>query len=388
MKHKDTFSAIRPYNDQELPYAINRVLTNQGFISSLANFITDASLPTTVKKIRKIKTCREMQEEIFAPMLQTFILRSIDKLTYGGFENLDKNKPYLFIANHRDILLDSAILQLFLIENGLPTSKSAVGDNLLSAPIYTDVAKINNMFTVIRANTSRTMLINSTLLSEYIRHSICKEKSSVWIAQRNGRTKDGLDKTQQGVLKMLFSSDRTNVFQSLKKLNIVPVTISYEVEPCDRMKAREIILTKKNKIYIKEHNEDYRSITTGIFSYKGNVHLQFGEPVDKYFNEELNFNSGNEQLQFIANVIDYQMYKNYKLFPNNYIAFDLLHNSTRFQEQYNESEKREFIKHLHRQANIEDVSFLKMKQTLLAIYANPVNAYLNLSDLEGKIGLK
>jgi len=382
MKQKDPFSAIRPYNDQELPYAVNRILTNQGFVSSLANFITDSSLPSTVKRIRKIKTCREMQEVIFAPIIYTFIQRSIDKLTFGGFENLDKNKPYLFIANHRDILLDSAILQVYLAENGLPTSKSAVGDNLLSSPIYTDIAKINNMFTVIRANTPRTMLINSTLLSEYIRRSICKEKSSVWIAQRNGRTKDGFDKTQQGVLKMLFSSDRSNVFQSLKKLNIVPVTISYEFEPCDRMKARELILTKKNKIYIKDHNEDYRSITTGIFSYKGNVHLQFGEPIDKFFDEDLAFSSGNEQLQFVANLIDNQMYKNYKLFPNNYIAFDLLHNTTRFQDKYNEAEKREFVKHLHRQANIEDVSFLKMKQTLLNIYANPVKAFLSITEKE------
>lgn len=380
MKKKDPFLEIRPYTDQEMHYAINRILMNQGFINSLANFITDVSLPSTVKRIRKIKTCLEMQEVIFAPMIRTFIQRSIDQLTYDGFQHLDVNKSYLFIANHRDILLDSALLQYHLISQGLPTTKSAIGDNLLSSPIYTDIAKINNMFTVIRANTPRTMLINSTLLSEYIRHSICKEKSSVWIAQRNGRTKDGLDKTQQGVLKMLYSSDKINVFQSLKKLNIVPVTISYEFEPCDRMKARELILTKKNKIYTKEHNEDYRSITTGIFSYKGNVHLQFGQPIDKFFNEDLTFNSSNEQILYATNLVDEQMYKNYKLFSNNYLAYDMQNNTTRFQDKYNETEKREFIKHLNRQANIEDVSFFKMKQTLLDIYANPVKAFLNLSE--------
>ncbi len=382
MKRKDPFLAIRPYNDQELPYAINRILTNQGFISSLANFIPDISLPTIVKRIRKVKSCYEMQEVIFAPMIRTFVQRSIDKLTYGGFENLDKNKPYLFIANHRDILMDSAIMQLYLIDNGMPTSKSAVGDNLLSSPIFTDIAKISNMFTVIRANTPRTMLVNSTLLSEYIRHSIVKEKTSVWIAQRNGRTKDGLDKTQQGVLKMLYSSEKTDVFQSLKKLRIVPVTISYEFEPCDFMKARESILTKENKVYIKEHNEDYKSITTGIFSYKGRVHLQFGEPVDKFFNHDLTFNSSNEQLQYVTNLIDEQMYRNYKLFPNNYIAFDMLENSNRFENEYSEMEKREFTKHLNRKANIEDVSFVKMKKNILNIYANPVKAFLSLTEHE------
>jgi 1-acyl-sn-glycerol-3-phosphate acyltransferase len=377
---KDPFSAIRPYNDEELPYAVNRILMNQGFIHSLANFITDASLPATVKRIRKIKTCREMQEEIFAPMIRTFVQRSVDELTYGGFENLDKNKSYLFIANHRDILLDSALMQLYLINNGLPTTRSAIGDNLLSAPIYTDIAKISNMFTVIRANTPRTMLINSTLMSEYIRHSICKEKISVWIAQRNGRTKDGLDKTQQGVLKMLYSSNKENVFHSLKQLNIVPVTVSYEVEPCDRMKARELILTKLNKIYIKEHNEDYRSITTGIFTYKGKVHLQFGEPIDTFFDDKLVFGSTNEQFQYITNLIDQQMYKNYKLFPNNFIAFDIRNNDNRFQGKYTEGEKREFMKHINRQANIEDVSFVKMKKTLIDIYANPVASFLSLSQ--------
>ena len=377
---KDPFTAIRPYNDEELPYAVNRILMNQGFIHSLANFITDASLPATVKRIRKIKTCREMQEEIFAPMIRTFVQRSVDELTYAGFENLDKNKSYLFIANHRDILLDSALMQLYLINNGLPTTRSAIGDNLLSAPIYTDIAKISNMFTVIRANTPRTMLINSTLMSEYIRHSICKEKISVWIAQRNGRTKDGLDKTQQGVLKMLYSSNKENVFHSLKQLNIVPVTVSYEVEPCDRMKARELILTKLNKIYIKEHNEDYRSITTGIFTYKGKVHLQFGEPIDTFFDDKLVFGSTNEQFQYITNLIDQQMYKNYKLFPNNFIAFDIRNNDNRFQGKYTEGEKREFMKHINRQANIEDVSFVKMKKTLIDIYANPVASFLSLSQ--------
>jgi len=380
MRRKDLFAEIRPYTDQELPYAINRILVNQGFISSLANFLPGTSLPAVVKRIRKIKTCHEMQKEIFAPMVYAFIQRSIDKLTYGGFEKLDKEKSYLFIANHRDIILDSALLQIHLVENGLQTTRSAIGDNLLMAPIYTDLAKICNMFTVIRANTSRTMLINSTLLSEYIRMSICKDKKSVWIAQRNGRTKDGLDKTQQGVLKMLYSSEKTDIFQSLKKLNIVPVTISYEFEPCDRMKAREVVLTKQNKIYIKEHNEDYRSITTGIFSYKGRVHLEFGEPIDKFFNEDMHFASGNEQFQYIANLIDEQMYRNYKLFPNNYIAYDIRQNSNQFADKYTETEKRDFVKHLNRQANIEDVSFTKMKKMLLEIYANPVESFLSLDN--------
>ncbi|MDR1459574.1 MAG: 1-acyl-sn-glycerol-3-phosphate acyltransferase [Bacteroidales bacterium] len=376
MPRKDPFLKIRPYNDDELPYAINRMLQNHGFISSLMNFMPDEPLNLLIRKIRKTKSCFEFQKNIFSKICQTFIDRSIDDLTFAGFEKLDKKKPYLFITNHRDIIMDSAIVQLYLLYQGLKPCRSGIGDNLLSTPILTDVAKVCNMFTITRSGNARQMVTSSKLVSEYIRNSICVEHESIWIAQRNGRTKDGLDKTQQSVLKMFCAGRREqNIYDTLYELNIVPITISYEFEPCDQMKARELILSN-NKKYIKAPDEDFKSITTGIFAYKSRVHLHFGEPVNSFIDKSLVFSNDNEKIQYVCSLIDKQMYQNYRLWPNNYIAYDILNNSTEFQSQYSEFAKRDFIKHIRKQANVDDVSYAKMKQMLYAIYANPVKTFI------------
>ncbi|MDR0605243.1 MAG: 1-acyl-sn-glycerol-3-phosphate acyltransferase [Bacteroidales bacterium] len=375
MQRRDPFIKIRPYNDDELPYAINRMLQSHGFISSLMNFMPDEPLNLLIRKIRKTKTCFEFQKNIFSKICQTFIDRSIDDLTIAGFDKLDKKKTYLFITNHRDIIMDSAIMQLYILSQGLKPCRSGIGDNLLSSPILTDVAKVCNMFTIFRSGNARQMVTNSKLVSEYIRKSICEEHESIWIAQRNGRTKDGFDKTQQSVLKMFCVSKREmNIYDSIRELNIVPLTISYEFEPCDQMKARELILTANNKKYVKAPDEDFKSMTTGIFAYKSRVHLQFGEPINDYIDDNLVFSSDNEKIQYICSLIDKQMYQNYRLWPNNHIAYDILNNSTEFQNYYSDFSKRDFIKHIRKQANVDDVSYAKMKQMLYSIYANPVKA--------------
>ena len=372
---KDLFVKIRPYNDEELPYAINRMLQSPGFISSLMNFLPDEPLNLLVRSIRKMKTCFEFQRDIFGRICQTFIDRSIDNLTVAGFEKLDKKKTYLYIANHRDIIMDSAIMQINRLTYGLKPCRSGIGDNLLTTQILTDVAKVCNMFTIVRTGDARHMVSSSKLVSEYIRQSICEENQSIWIAQRNGRTKDGLDKTQQGLLKMFCISNRNkNVYDSIRELNIVPLTISYEFEPCDQMKARELILTNNDKKYTKAPNEDFQSITTGIFAYKSRVHLHYGEPINDHIDESLVFTNNNERIQYICSLIDKQMYKNYRLWPNNHIAYDMLNNSNEFQNYYSEFSKRDFIKHIRKQANVDDVSYAKMKQMLYTIYANPLRA--------------
>ena len=373
MAKKDPFIDIRPYYDEELPYVVNRMLQSPGFINSITNFMPDVPLNVTVKRIRKISTLDEMQKKVFGPIIQTFEERSIDTLTFGGYEELPKNKAYLFVANHRDIVMDSAIMQEYLMRNGESACLSGIGDNLLMSQIFTDIAKTGNMFTITRTGNARQMVTKSKLVSEYIHTNIYKKHKSVWIAQRNGRTKDGCDKTQPSVLKM-FCMNRGNndLFKHIRELNIVPVTISYEFEPCDQMKARELILTEKNKKYEKMPDEDYKSITTGIFAYKSRVHLQFGTPINDSIDESLHFSNENEKIQYLCALIDKQMYAHYHLWPNNYIAYDLLNNSTAFQSKYSELAKRDFNQHIRKQANIDDVSYFKMKQRLLTIYANPV----------------
>jgi len=375
---KDIFFNIRPYRDEELPLAIERMLTSTGFIGSLINFVPDIPLNVLIRKIRRTKTCFDFQKDIFSKIISTFKERSIDSFTVSGYENLDKNKAYLFVANHRDIIMDSALMQLHVLHQGVKPCLSGIGDNLLSAQIFTDVAKVCNMFTIMRSGTARDMVLNSRLVSDYIRNNITRENKSVWIAQRNGRTKDGIDKTQANVLKMLCMSARDkDIFAAVKELNIVPLTISYEFEPCDHLKAREMVLTEKNKKYVKMEGEDYLSMRDGIFAYKGRVHLAFGEPLDKSINENLEFQSDNEKYQYLCSLIDRQMYKNYRLWPNNHIAYDMLHNGDLFQNYYSEFSKRDFVKHISKQANVADVSYLKMKQSLLQIYANPVQSLID-----------
>ena len=374
---KDIFFKIRPYKDEELPMAINRMLTSTGFIGSLINFVPDIPLNILIRKIRKTKTCFDFQKDVFAKIILTFQERSIDNFMVSGYDSLDKDKAYLFVANHRDIIMDSALMQIYLMSLGIPPCMSGIGDNLLSSQIFVDVAKVCNMFTITRSGTARDIITNSKLVSDFIRHNLCNEKKSVWIAQRNGRTKDGIDKTQQGVLKMLCMSARDkNVFAAIKELNIVPLSISYEFEPCDHLKARELVLTEKNKKYTKMQGEDYRSMRDGIFAYKGRVHLAFGKPINEYINESIDFQSDNERLQHICSLIDLQIYKNYRLWPNNHIAYDMINNSDQFQIYYSEFSKRDFVKHIRKQANVEDVSYAKMKQRLLQIYANPVKSFL------------
>lgn len=383
MQKTDPYIEIRPYKDEELPMAINRLLKNKGFISSLVNFIPDIPLNILVKKIKRVQNIKEFQDEIFVKICHNLIERSIDKVTVSGYENLDKSKSYLFLANHRDIIMDSAILQIFLNSQHDKICLSCIGDNLLSSQILTDVAKVCNMFTITRNGTAREMVMNSKLVSEYIRSNIVEEGNSVWIAQRNGRTKDGLDKTQQSVLKMLYSSKKdVDIYDSLKQLNIVPLTISYEFEPCDNLKAREVLLTKKNKKYVKTPEEDFKSMSAGIFDYKSQVHLHFGHVINSDIDENLTFSCDNEKHQYICSLIDKQMYRNYHLFPNNYIAYDMLNNSNQFQEQYTDMHKRDFMQHIRKRANIDDVVFFKMKQQLLTIYANPVNALMTLNENE------
>jgi len=376
-KQKDPFLEIRPYNDEELSLAVERMLTSTGFIGSLINFLPEIPLNVLIRKIRKTKTCFDFQKDVFSKIILTFQERSIDNFTVSGYDKLDRNKAYLFVANHRDIIMDSALLQIYLFSLGIPPCLSGIGDNLISTQIFTDVAKVCNMFTIMRSGTAREMVTNSQLVSNYIRHNLCRENKSVWLAQRNGRTKDGIDKTQASVLKMLCMSNREeDVFTSIKALNIVPLTISYEFEPCDQLKARELVLTEKNKKYTKKDGEDYRSMRDGIFAYKGRVHLAFGEPINDSIDERLVFQSDNEKYQYLCSLIDKQMYKNYRLWPNNHIAYDLLYNVEHFQNYYSEFSKRDFIKHLRKQANVEDISYVKMRLYLLQIYANPVKSFM------------
>jgi len=367
----DLFISIRHYSEKEAVEAINRVFNNKTFLETLRSFAPHICVEEQLKNYKNYQTIYDFQMGLAKDFVQYFIDTTTSGVTLSGLENIKKGNSYLFLANHRDIVFDTSILQYYFFLHQYPTSKIAVGDNLLFAPLLTEIGKINKMITVKRSVSIREKLANYKLLSDYLKYSILEEKDSVWIAQRNGRTKDGIDKTQHGLVKMLTMSDIKNPVKILKDLNIVPVTISYEYEMCDNLKARELALSE-NRIYIKKQGEDFESIKQGLFSQKGRINLVIGTPLYDAIDALSQNISSKDLIAEVCRMTDQQMYSHYRLYPNNYIAYDILEKSQRFFHQYNEEEKTAFLNHIEKQSVIEDVSKDKMWHYLLKIYANPV----------------
>lgn len=367
----DPFYDLRHYTEDEARIAIQNLFQKDVFIETLELFRPNVKVDKILKEYPQYHTIYDFQLSVAKDFVEYFI----DNTTFGvemeGLENIDKNKQYLFIANHRDIVFDTSLLQYYFMVNHYPTSKIAIGDNLLSTPLLTEIGKINKMITVKRSVSLREKLENYRLLSGYLHHSILDEHDSVWIAQRNGRTKNGIDRTQHGLVKMFSMTDPKNPVAALKELNIVPVTISYELEVCDQLKARELALSEDHR-YEKKPGEDFESIKQGLFGQKGRVHLVIGTSLnDELDNIPAHLNS-KDTIDMVCKIIDNQIYKNYKLFPTNYIAYDYLENTEEFTGFYTEEGKREFLRYLDKQSRVEDVSEEKMMNYLLQIYSNPV----------------
>lgn len=371
----EKYDEIRPYTDQEAVEAIQRLFRDAEFVRSLSYFEDQLDIDQLVRDALDCKSIIEFQKRFSAKILYYFINKSTTGLHFSGIENVDPHQPHLYIANHRDIVLDSSLLQTYLFQNNFPSTKSAIGDNLISGPLFVELARINNMMLVLRSSNIHNRIANVKLLSDYIQHSIVEDKESVWLAQRSGRTKNGYDQTQQGLIKMVSMAERKNPIPHLKSLNIIPVTISYEYESCDQLKAREWALSEEGK-YIKEPGEDFKSIVQGVTQFKGEVHMQIGKPIaDQLDQIDLSMNI-NDQLTEVCQIIDQQIHENFYLHKNNYIAYDYMEQQGRFQDLYSLEEKNHFMDYLEKQAHIEEVSYEKMFKNLLLIYSNPVRAKL------------
>lgn len=366
------FEDIRPYYDQEA-HAVFIKLIEDPIFFKLVNYLWPyMSMEEVREKAKHVHSNLDFQLEFMHKAIRTIVANTSDGLTFTGFENLDKNDAYLFVANHRDILLDSAILQILLVENGFSTSEITFGNNLKDKGFITEFGKINRMFTVLREGTSKELYEISRKLSAYIRHTLVDKKTSVWIAQRNGRTKDGHDATQTGLLKMLNLSGEGNFDQNFSQLKIVPVTISYEYEPCAILKTQEIYLSSLHTKYQKAPGEDLHSIITGITQKKGRIHLVVGKPI---CGENISLDetsTDNEKFKKLAAMIDATIHSAYQLWPTNYIAADLLDKSNKFENKYTLAEKEKFSVYISDSLqNMEgDKEYLRMQ--FLKLYANPV----------------
>lgn len=369
------FDTIRSYNDSEIQEACQKLTNDQHFLHALSYMVGEKCLEHYKQEFTSFKTLTECQIFFLKIFADRIIKNSINNFTYSGLEKYATDEPCLLVSNHRDIILDSLLLQYALITHNLNPINTAIGDNLLFNNAAREFAKITRMFFVKRQGSNKERLMNTYILSDYIRNKIKKQKESVWIAQRNGRTKNGFDETLPGLLKMFSISKDGHIIDSLKDLNIHPVVISYEYESCDQLKARELYLSK-NETYIKGPNEDLFSIQTGLFKEKGEVSLTVMDSINPFLdtiNRQLRI---NEITMLVSQYIDKQIYKNYKLWKSNYIAYDMLDGNSRFKIRYSQGDKEDFLNYIDEQAVVENIPIAAMKENLLLIYANPVYAYL------------
>lgn len=340
------FEELRPYYESEVGEVMKRMSEDPTYFKLMKYLWPEVSEEQARKKAAGTKSIRDFQTGYMAGAIWHIVNNSSSGLTYSGLDKLDKNNSYLFIANHRDILLDSAITQIVFDKEGFATSEITFGSNLMEKGFITDFGKMNRMFAVKREGNSKELYYISRELSAYIRHTLIDKNSSVWIAQRNGRTKDGNDQTQTGLLKMLALSGNGDFLKTFSDLNIVPLTISYEYEPCDALKVQELYLSSLHSKYVKAPGEDLNSIITGIKQPKGKIHLVFGRPIKEELTEINKIGNDNEKIKKLTAEIDRQIYSNYKLYPVNYIAYDITHTTNVFESNYTPKEKEDFINYV------------------------------------------
>lgn len=365
------FDHIRPYYDSEVNEAIRSVVHHPMMKALMSFTFPDVEEAVWTEQLKKTHSKRDFQINFIYQAVQMVLKKSSEGLTTSGFEKLGKHTPYLYISNHRDIILDTSLINVSLYDHGLIMTASAIGDNLVQKAFLHTLSKLNRNFLVQRSLSPRELLQSSKLMSEYIYQLLTRENRSVWIAQREGRTKDGNDTTQQGVLKMLaMASDEDNLMDYFKKMKIVPVSISYEYDPTDMLKMPRLMAEANDEIYIKEKNEDFMTLISGIMGQKKRIHIQVGEILDSELDRiKEEHDNQNKQIQALAQVIDDSILASYKLWPTNYIAYDLLHNTNQFAAHYTDKEKQLFERRLEMRIDIENKI---VREGFLAMYANPV----------------
>lgn len=366
------FEDIRFYRDDEVQPALMEYVKHPMVKTLLQFTFPEKDSEEIASILGECHSIRDFQTKVIYNSVLKVLEKSTEGLTYNGFDKLDSEEPYFYISNHRDIILDTCLLNTTLYEQELIMTASAIGDNLVQKPFLMALSRLNRNFLVKRGISPREMLKSSMVLSEYIKKLLLEDGRSVWMAQREGRTKDGSDYTQQGVLKMLgMAKGEKSLAEYFAELKIVPVAISYEFDPTDILKMPEILAKRMKEEYVKSANEDFNSIMQGATGNKGRIHINAGEVlgIEVFEGIEKQHSSLNAQLKAVAAKIDEHIYKNYKLWPANYIAFDLLKNSDTYAAKYSDKEKRQFERRLSRRVDMKNA--LELNSYLL-MYANPV----------------
>ncbi len=367
------FESISPYTDAEAAEALSKLAEYPLLTKVSQQFFPEESPEFLKNLLKSIKTIDDFQILVMQKFVRWVLEHTARNFSYDGVSNIDPEKKFLALSNHRDIILDPAITQLVLYNNGIPLTEVAVGDNLITNKTIEYLIRSNRMIKVVRGISARELYLCSQLLSKYIRLNITEQRSSIWLAQRQGRTKNGYDVTEQGLLKMLDMSGTKDFLQNFEELNIIPMSISYEYEPCDILKARELVISRKRK-YVKAEGEDLNSIMVGIMSQKGNIHLNIGKALTREEIEAASLCDKNDRYQMIRHAVDIRVIEGYKFWKNNYVAYDIANHSFKYSGMYDRSDVEKFVSYMERQLDTvePEVNREDLRRIFLDIYANPV----------------
>lgn len=376
MKRTADFEDIRSFYDEEYRVKAVKLVQEPQFKAVIAAVMPGVDYEMFCKKMLSLNSLREFQIDIIVPFMNKLIADTTRGIESEGIENITHEKNYLFMSNHRDIVLDASFLCIALNANGYDTCEIAIGSNLLIYDWISDLVRLNKSFIVKRGVGVRQALEAAQQLSSYIHHAIHEKKQSVWIAQREGRSKDSNDRTQDALIKMLTLGRKGDLLNNIRSLNIAPVSISYEYDPCDVLKAYELLQKSKNPDFKKSPKDDLTSMQTGIMGYKGRVHYHFTPCI----NDELNHIDGNMEksllLQTVSQIIDRHIHLNYHIYPGNYAAYDMLYDTTRYAQHYTTEDKAVFEKYLQDQiaklGTLTDEDYSIIYRTMLLMYSNPL----------------
>ncbi|KAA6345119.1 hypothetical protein EZS27_007311 [termite gut metagenome] len=380
MANTSEFEDIRPYNDNELPQVYEELAVDPIFRKAAGTVFPDTPFEALIEKMRTCKTKDEFQTAFSYNAIWHFGKFSDGVTLDHSLLPFNKETAYTYISNHRDIILDSGFLSVLLMDIGMPGVEIAIGDNLLIYPWIKKIVRINKSFIVQRTLTMRQMLEASARMSRYIHYTIGIKKQSIWIAQREGRAKDSDDRTQESVIKMLTMGGTGEIIDCLVKLNIAPIAISYEYDPCDYLKAREYQQKRDNENYKKNTEEDLLNMKSGLFGYKGKVHFQVTDCINEELMQLDRSLSKAKLFTCISALIDRYIHRNYRLYPGNYVAHDMLSKVKQFNDQYTQEDYQKFESYIEKQLDKidlpnKDLPFLREK--ILTMYANPLINYLS-----------
>jgi len=387
MNEQIDFKDIEPYSDDEFKARMADLVREPGFEHAVKYVMPDVNFPEFVEMLRHVPDNQAFQRDVMLPFLQLLVNRTTSGVTIGGLENINPALNYTYMSNHRDIVLDASFLNYGFLTHGLPTSEVAIGNNLLIYDWITELVKLNKSF-IVKRNLKLTKALEAAKqLSAYIHYAINEKHQSVWIAQREGRAKDSNDRTQEAVVKMLALNGDGSVTENLEAINVMPVSITYEYDPNDYLKATEFLLKKLDPEFKKSQHDDLLSMETGLLQPKGRVHFEIG----KCINDELVTlpaeSDKSEVVKRVCSLIDSNIHSGYHIYPINYVAYDKLNHTDRFAGQYSEEEAYGFMEYLERQldkvrlenVSSDDRSF--MLEMMLVMYSNPLkNKLLALGE--------